>query len=318
MRTFNKNSIIIIGSTILCFLFFSFSIANVANKKLRIVSTFKPATILLFSLGLEKNIVGIDTSSKKDVFLNQIHPDIKKAKAVGSKSIGLNLETIISLKPDIVVLYTQKGGKSLQKKLAKLKINSVIIFPESFDKIKESLKILADASNRVARYEKVVSKIDEILNLIKVKTTHINLKKSAYYLSPIDVFNTSAGNMLQSEIIEKAGLKNVSKNMRGYFQNISPEQLIVWNPEIIIASSRSYKKASKIFERKEFYSIKAVRDKKIYKIPSELIAWDFPSPLSILASIWLSQKAYPENFKDIDIKKITDDFYKLCFQTLAK
>ena len=91
--------------------------------------------------------------------------------------MGLNFETIVSLRPDIVILYAQKDGKGIQKKLKRIGINSIIIYPETFERIKKSLKILAKISNKQKKCEEISLKIDEILNIIKKKSKNIKEKK---------------------------------------------------------------------------------------------------------------------------------------------
>jgi len=52
---------------------------------------------------------------------------------------------------------------------------------------------------------------------------------------------------------------------------------------------------------------------KVYRCPSDLAPWDFPSPLSVLASLWLARKAYPDRFSDIDLKDKVNGYYKVLF-----
>ena len=93
----------------------------------RIVTTFKPATLSLFSLGLQGKIVGIDTGSKRDRLFQAVLPEVSGLTGVGSKSTGINFETVVSLAPDLVILYAQKDGIELAERLAVMKIPSIII-----------------------------------------------------------------------------------------------------------------------------------------------------------------------------------------------
>ena len=79
----------------------------------RMVTTFKPATLCVFCLGLQHKLVGIDTDSRRDPLHRAVFPAVEQITAVGKKSSGLNLETIISVAPDLVVLYARKTAGNL-------------------------------------------------------------------------------------------------------------------------------------------------------------------------------------------------------------
>lgn len=62
------------------------------------------ATKSMKVFGLEKNIIGVDNSAKKNIFRKQIAPVIEKVPGVGSPYSGVNYEQVAKLKPDIVFM----------------------------------------------------------------------------------------------------------------------------------------------------------------------------------------------------------------------
>jgi iron complex transport system substrate-binding protein len=297
------------------------TIKDMAGRKIvikgpvkKIVTTFKPSTLCVLSLGLQDRLVGVDSSSKRDRLSLAVYPAILNVKGIGSKSMGINFETLVSLKPDLVILYSQKDGLSLADRLNAMGIPSVIIFPETFETIKESMCLIANAVGEPERTVFVEEQMDRILELTKtaIKGLSEKDKKTGYFSSSIGIFSTTTGNMLQDEIFNQAGIINVSHHLKGYFQNISPEQLIKWNPDIMVLSRHMKKSEIKLLENKALKKITAVSQKTVYRCPSSLAPWDFPSPMSVLASLWLACKVYPERLSGIDFKKTADDFhYKL-------
>ncbi|OQY01885.1 MAG: ferrichrome ABC transporter substrate-binding protein [Desulfobacteraceae bacterium 4572_130] len=281
----------------------------------KIITTFKPATLCVLSLGLGEKIIGIDSSFKRGKFANAIFPNALNIESVGSKSVGVNFETIVSLKPDLVVLYAQKDGVFIAERLEKIGISSVIILPESFKSIEKSLKIIAKAAGELKRAHKLKAAMDKILHLVKdkIKTIPVGKRKTGYFASSRGLFSTASGNMLQDDIFAKAGIINVSHDLRGYFQNISPEQFINWNPEIIIFSQRLNKRVLKRLDNPALQKVKAINQKAVYRFPSNIAPWDFPSPLSVLGTLWVAQKAYPELFTDIDMEKEINEFHEQLF-----
>jgi iron complex transport system substrate-binding protein len=281
----------------------------------KIVTTFKPATLCVLSLGLAHKLVGVDTSSKRDRLAKAVFPGIRDISGIGSKTMGINFEALAALKPDLVILYAQKDGLKLAARLRLLDIPSIIILPETFDTIKSSLNLIIQAAGGSDRTTTVDKCMDAIITLVRERVKNIPAKdrKTGYFASARGVFSTATGNMLQNEIFTIAGIHNVSEKLRGYFQDISPEQLVKWNPDIIVLSRHMKKSAARPLYTRALAQIKAVSSRKIYRCPSRLAPWDFPSPLSVLASLWLAEKAYPEQFKDISLKKQVNQYYKSLF-----
>ncbi len=281
----------------------------------KIVTTFKPATLCVLSLGLAHRLVGVDTSSKRDRLAKAVFPGIQNISGIGSKTMGINFEALVALKPDLVILYSQKDGLKLASRLKFLHIPSIIILPETFDTIKSSLNLIIQAAGGSDRTTTVDKCMDRIISLVqdRVKDIPPENRKTGYFASARGVFSTATGNMLQNEIFAAAGIRNVSEHLKGYFQDISPEQLVKWDPDMIVLSRHMKKSAARPLYAKAFTHLKAVAGKKIYRCPSRLAPWDFPSPLSVLASLWLAKKAYPEKFMDISLEDQVNEYYRAVF-----
>ncbi len=281
----------------------------------RIVTTFKPATLSLFSLGLQKKIVGIDTGSKRDRLFQALLPEVSGLTGVGSKSTGINFETVVSLAPDLVILYAQKDGIELAERLAVMKIPSIIILPESFASVKTSLQIITQATGVNERAAEVNTVMDGMLKMVEKRINQLSPddRKTGYFVSPRGLFSTATGNMLQDDIFSRAGVVNVAHDLQGYFQDISPEQFVAWNPDLVILSQHLHQQVVKRLNSPALRQVTAIAQKTVYRFPCDLAPWDFPSPLAVLATLWLANKTYPELFRGVDIDKEIDYFHLRLF-----
>ncbi len=281
----------------------------------RIIPTFKPVTLCILSLGLQDRLVGIDTHSKKDKLTRAVFPGVSQLTGVGTKSTGINLETMLSLKPDLVVLYAQKDGMSLAARLETMGIPAIIILPESMDNIKRSLDIISQAVGIPQGSSRAISTMDKVLELVqsRVRTIPQEKRKRAYFASSRSFFNTAAGNMLQDNILSRAGMINVSHGLKGYFQDISPEQFLAWNPDIIFISRNLNAQGRKSMKNLALQKVTALAQQEIHRFPSNLAPWDFPSPLSVLGTLWAACRAYPEYFQDIDFTAYANNFHHILF-----
>lgn len=304
------------------------TITDMAGRKVvikgsvnKIVTTFKPSTLCMLSLGLQYKLVGVDSTSKRDKLSLAAFPEIVDVAGVGSKAMGINFETLVSLNPDFVILYSQKDGLSLAGRLNSIGIPSIIIFPETFNSIQESIRLIANAAGDSEKAEPIVQQMNEVINLLDQRLSGLSIaeKKTGYFASSRGLFSTTTKDMLQDEIFNKAGIINVSHHLSGYFQDISPEQLIKWDPDIMVFSQHMKKSETKRLDNKALKKIAAVSKKTVYRCPSTLAPWDFPSPMSVLASLWLACKVYPERFSDIEFIKRADEFHLNLFgKTLAQ
>ena len=281
----------------------------------RIVTTFKPSTLSLFSLGLQEKIVGIDNSSRMDRLFMAVMPGVAQLTGIGSKSTGINFETIVALRPDLVILYAQKDGLDLAGRFELMKIPCIIILPETFESVKKSLEVIALAAGVAERSQRVCSIMDKVLDLVekRVGTLALDRRKTAYFASSRGLFNTATGNMLQDEIFTRAGVINVAHDLNGYFQDISPEQFMGWNPDMVILSQHLNKSVVKQISDPALNRVTAVAKRAVFRSPSDLAPWDFPSPLAVLGTLWLANKAYPGLFRDVDINQEIDQFHLKLF-----
>jgi iron complex transport system substrate-binding protein len=242
-------------------------------------------------------------------------PGLSTITAVGSKSTSINFETVVALKPDLVILYAQKDGLEFANRLDVMGIKSIIILPESFESVKTSLKIIARAAGVTERAQEVADAMEGVLGMVekRVVTLAPDQRKTAYFASPLGFFSTATGNMLQDEIFTRAGVVNVGHDLKGYFQVISPEQLLSWNPDLVIVSQHLHQSVKSRLNDPVLKRVTAVAEKAVYRSPSDLAPWDFPSPLAVLGTLWLANKAYPERFAGIDVPGEIDRFHVRLF-----
>jgi iron complex transport system substrate-binding protein len=89
------------------------------------------------------------------------------------------------------------------------------------------------------------------------------------------------------------------------------EQLLVWNPDVMILSSNegTFVSVEDITGNTQLEDIKAVTDGELHLCPVGTFWWDRPAPEAILGITWLAKTLYPESFADVDLKALSKDFY---------
>ncbi|MBN4065156.1 ABC transporter substrate-binding protein [Desulfocapsa sp. AH-315-G09] len=279
----------------------------------RVVTTFIPATLFALCAGLKDRIVGASTKDGTSSIYEALIDKNNPPTLVGNRSNGLNLETIASLKPDLVIMYGQKDGVRLADRLTALGIPVIVIMPEDFSSMKTALALIGEASGRRKHVDTVIAAMSAIEKGVASRVE--GLAAPRVYYATSNLLRTVSGDMLQNEMIRLAGGKNVSEHSKGFFVNISREQLFTWNPEIILCSDRLSSAELERIYSPEFSSLAALQDPantKVFRFPAETY-WDFPSPLAMAGVLWMSKQIHPEAYNTVDFQKEIDWFYDSIF-----
>ena len=116
------------------------------------------------------------------------------------------------------------------------------------------------------------------------------------------------------ESIERIGARNVAAERMGTggLVTISPEQLLLWDPEVVIAIEPAFVSAAGADD--VWKSVKAVRTGRLYLAPADPFGWvDSPPSVNRLIGLkWLGRVLYPEAFPE-DLRAETRNFYNLFY-----
>ncbi|NLV88844.1 MAG: ABC transporter substrate-binding protein [Tissierellia bacterium] len=278
----------------------------------RLVSGYYITSSMLIALGLKDNVVGIEAKADTRPIYALTAPELLDLPNVGTAK-EFNLEGTIGLEPDLVILPIRL--KEAVESLEKLGINVIAVNPEDMDLLKETLAMIGEATGTMERAERLIAyydgKTEEIEKLVADKE-----RKRVYLGGNSDFLSTATSKMYQNYMIETAGGKNVAGDIDDtYWANISYEQLIAYNPDIIIiAPGASYTKED-VLNDSRLASINAIQNNEVYVMPGDVESWDSPVPSSILGTMWLTSilngEDYPyDKFVD-DAVSFYEDFYNI-------
>lgn len=273
----------------------------------RIVSGYFITTSTIIALGLEDKVVGIEAKAKSRNIYALAAPEFLDLPNVGTAK-EFDLEGCIALQPDLVILPIRL--KEVVENLEDLGIKVLAVNPEDMDLLKETIEMIGLATGTTDKANKLISYYDEKTKEIEQRVE--NSERPKIYLGGnSDFLSTAPKKMYQNYMIETAGGTNVAGDIDDtYWANISYEQLIAYNPDIIIiVPSASYTKDDIIGDSK-LSSINAIQNNRVYIMPDAFEAWDSPIPSSILGTMWLSSILYEDDYPYEEFKEDVEDFYK--------
>jgi len=134
-------------------------------------------------------------------------------------------------------------------------------------------------------------------------------KKIRCYMANPDLYTYGSGKYT-GVIMDQAGGKNVAAELDGY-QQVSMEQILLWAPQVIFVQDRYLPVVKEIRESPLWKGVSAVRQNRIYVTPEFVKPWGHPCPESMaLGELWMAKKLYPDRFRDVDLGKRVQEFYK--------
>jgi iron complex transport system substrate-binding protein len=115
--------------------------------------------------------------------------------------------------------------------------------------------------------------------------------------------------MYQTQLIEAAGGLSVSADLAGAWNTVGMEQILVWNPDVIVIPSYGAYEAADLMSHPDWQSIGAVRSGRVAKMPRVFGTMDTPIPESMLGILWLADLLYPER-ATFDVAAEAAAFYR--------
>ncbi|EDQ00271.1 iron (III) ABC transporter, periplasmic-binding protein [Shewanella benthica KT99] len=276
----------------------------------RIVTTFTPASLFTLSLGLADQLVGIGGSTKYSPFINQLLGH-REPLVIGSRSAGINLETIVALKPDLVLFFGKKDGYRLAERLSSLGIASLVIQPETFADAQVVLELIAKATGTQDKAAKIAAENQRLANIINSGLAGLpkTQRLRAYYANSSDLYRTASEQMFQHQLMLIAGVDNVAKGVPGFYPKVNVEQLLLWQPQLLIRESNDSTKVDEQLAKSLMTSLE--------KLPQIMIPkgsfWDMPSPMAMAGALYIAANAYPERFKHINLDNEIARYYRVAF-----
>lgn len=228
----------------------------------RIISLAPHITESLFSAGAGDKIIGA-------VSYSDYPEEAKKILRVGGYP-SLDLEKIISLKPDLVIVWASGNNNKQIEKLRAFGLNIFMSeprYPEDIAKTIQRFGVLA-GTTEVA--EKSYQEFLQHYNSLKKRFSKKKKVKVFYQIWNKPIMTISGGHLI-SEIIELCGGENVFANLSTLTPRISLEAVLASNSEIIISGGMGKARPDWVEEWRPWQQLPAVKNEQLYFIEPALM-----------------------------------------------
>ena len=291
------------------------------------IATTAPAytTAVLLLSGADK-LVALEDNYGKNEWIKGKYPQLANLPVVFSGN-EVNMEELTKQDPDLVI-YASRYGENNLKQLQDLGI-ATVSSPKGSDKqgnkidqLRARQVYLGEVIGGV-QLDKAKKYSEEYLAIrseIEAKTASIpeTERPTVVQLSGAgDSLQANNGSAIGQELITLAGGVNAGAGATGESKGpsgqtkIDPEQLLSWNPELLLVDSTKIRDSIK--SDPVLSGLKALQNNNIIVIPNGAMAWAYNGPEEYLNMYFFAKAVHPELFKDVDMEARTKAFYKEYF-----
>lgn len=225
----------------------------------RIVSVGGAVTEILYDLGKQDRIVGIDTTSL-------FPPDALRSKPNVGYMRQLSAEGVIGLNPSVVLAIVDSGPPQALESLRAARIQ-VVRIPDAFSEagILEKIRLIGDVVHAAAPAACLTKNVQaNFASLRRVTEQVVHPLRVMFILSLANGRILAAGrDTAANAIIELAGGRNAFEAFSGY-KAIGDEAVADAGPDAVLVMQRGQGSitADDVFSRPEFTSTPAARSRR--------------------------------------------------------
>lgn len=259
----------------------------------RIVSLAPSATEMVYAVGAGDRLVGVTT------FCN--YPEQALAVAKVGDTMNPNMETIVALKPDIVLVSTASQIENFTKTLEQNGIAVFVMNPESFFGVIHNLKQLSTVFGTDSQSTNLIEGLTGRFESFNMFTMQRDEPQSAFEarVRPVRTFVqiskeplfTIGKASLVTDIVSKSGGRSLTADIETAYPKLSKETAATLNPDaIILSESDDNREPNDVFKNSP-----AIKSGRVLKVNADILSR--PGPRLIDAMEQIAKFLHPEKFK---------------------
>lgn len=265
---------------------------TLAGPAQRIITLAPSNTEILFAIGAGKQMVGRDE-------LSDYPAEAADVASIGSTFGPLNTETIVALKPDLILAAEVNSPENV-KTLEDLGLNVFwLANPTDFEGLYANLLTVGALTGREAEAQTLADALKARVQAVTDKTASVSTKPNVFYeldaTDPTKPFTVGPGTFMNT-LLTLAGGSNVAGAVDNPYPQISSEELVKWNPEIILLGDAVYGVTPEnVAARPGWEAIAAVKNNQIVAFDDNLASR--PGPRLVDGLEVLARLLHPELFQ---------------------
>ncbi|MCJ2089383.1 iron ABC transporter substrate-binding protein [Methylobacterium sp. E-005] len=279
----------------------------------RVLPAGPPAAVLLYTLAPDR-LAGWVSAPGPEA-LPFLDPRARALPAYGrltGRRGTANVEAVLAAKPDLIVDSGSLGPTyaSLADRVQAQTGIPYILLDGRFTRMPETFRQLGAALGRQDEADALAAYADALTGTVAKAIGPIpeDRRPSVYYARGPRGLETGFSGSINTEVLEAAGGRNVAQGGDGRLGTVSPEQILAWNPDVIVTLDPAF--AAAVRTDPLWHDTKAVKTGRIYLAPQQPFPWfDAPPGVNRLIGLrWLAGLLHPNLFPQ-PMPEVVRDFY---------
>jgi iron complex transport system substrate-binding protein len=262
-----------------------------AEPAQKIISISPSLTEILFSVGAGDRLIGRDS--------NSMYPEEAAAAVdLGGMWEGIPIEDILALEPDLILA----GEIFAEDAIQELRDLGLTVYwqknPADFEGLYKNISDIAVLTGTEDAADELVISMTDRVSEVDDKLSSVEYIPLVFYeldaSDPANPYTPGAGTFI-SFIISRAKGLNLGDSLEGSWVQVSSEELLVQNPDIILLADALYGITPEmVSERAGWSEIKAVADNEI--LPFDPFILSVPGPRLVDGFEQVAEILHPEVF----------------------
>ena len=247
----------------------------------RVICLMPSVTDTVYALGAGDDVVGISDYTK--------YPAAALKKPSVGNLITPSIETILSLRPDLVIGVQPMGPMEVTSQLERAGVPVFLVSPHGIAGIMHSVETIGLALNRTQQADALVHSLQQRVDAVKARTEG---QPAPRVFMPVwyDPISTIGKNSFITEIIEAAGAHSVTDDIATEWPEISMEVVLERAPDALLLVRGGKMTLKVLQDRPGWSSMAAVKAKRVYYVDDRI---NYPSPVAIDALEDLAKEFHP-------------------------
>lgn len=249
----------------------------------RVVSLAPSATETVLALGAGDRMVA--RTAADEALLPDSLPDV-------GGGLDPSLETILAVRPDLVLTWSVGGDRGVLDRLAPLGIRSFAVEPRTLEEVLGLVRDVGRLLDLESASDSLVQEVDARLRSLDVAVGD-DPRPTVFYAVWLTPPSTTGRGTFLDQLIRAAGGRNVFDDLDQPWPSVSVEELLRRDPDVILVSDAATSGA--LSGAAGWSSLRAVREGRVFVVDGDLFSR--PGPRVAEAAWTLARLLHPRRLE---------------------
>lgn len=256
-----------------------------------------------------------------ETILADIAPEALEVDTSFDKQGTINAETLLDIGPDLVFNNARNQDNRSAMEAVGLDVVGFDTLGTPTDTYVKWLRLLEDVYGEPGKMDDKIAYGGELIDDAEARVAAVpeDEKRTA-----LVVMQTNQGMLVVAGgqdgwftdgWAESMNFINATADSEQGQMPVNAEQLLAWDPDVIFVTGKgqSSMTAAEILNNEiegiDLSGLSAVQNGEVYSTELGMWNWFTPNPDAPVVANWLGSRLYPEQFEDVDLVQMTQDYY---------